>query len=144
MNFKQRDSLVPDFRTSKSEGQSNFVNPGVFIFGYGLDADITPKLKAFVNVNHIQTMTTAVTKQVLFTNHADNDFGWDFSLGFHWRPLLTDNVIITAGVGFLVPGQAYKDIYRANTRPVPGYHNPAPGDVDDFLYSGIFTVTLTY
>ena len=47
VNFKQRDSLVLDFRTSKAEGQSNFVNPGAFIVGYGLDADITPKLKAF-------------------------------------------------------------------------------------------------
>ena len=49
VNFKQRDSLVVDFRTSKSEGQSNFVNPGVFIVGYGLDADITPKLRGFMS-----------------------------------------------------------------------------------------------
>ena len=124
VNFKQRDSLVPDFRTSKIEGQSNFVNPGVFIFGYGLDADVTPKLKAFVNVNHIQTIHTEVTQQVLFTNNANNDIGWDFSLGAQWRPLLTDNVIVTAGIGFLVPGQGYKEIYRANTRPVPGFGNP--------------------
>ena len=144
VNFKQRDSLVPDFRTSKIEGQSNFVNPGVFIFGYGLDADVTPKLKAFVNVNHIQTIHTEVTQQVLFTNNANNDIGWDFSLGGQWRPLLTDNVIVTAGIGFLVPGQGYKEIYRANTRPVPGFGNPPPGDVSGFLYSGIFTVTLTY
>jgi len=34
-NFKQRDSLVIDFRTSKSEGQANFVQPGGSIFGYG-------------------------------------------------------------------------------------------------------------
>ncbi|HEX8076402.1 MAG TPA: hypothetical protein VF511_01200, partial [Chthoniobacterales bacterium] len=53
VNFKQRDSLVIDLRTSKSEGQSNFVNPGTIILGYGTDADITPKLKAFVNVNYI-------------------------------------------------------------------------------------------
>jgi hypothetical protein len=144
VNFKQRDSLVPDFRSSKIEGQANFVNPGVFIFGYGFDADVTPKLKAFVNVNHIQTIHTEVTQQVLFTNNANNDIGWDFSLGAQWRPLLTDNVIITAGIGFLVPGQGYKEIYRANTRPVPGFGNPPAGDVSGFLYSGIFTVTLTY
>ncbi len=104
VNFKQRDSLVPDFRTSKSEGQSNFVNPGAFIVGYGADADVTPKLKAFMNVNYVWTMETAVTKQVLFTNHASNDFGLDCSLGFQWRPLLTENVILTAGIGFFVPG----------------------------------------
>ena len=144
VNFKQRDSLVPDFRTSKTEGQANFVNPGVFIFGYGLDADVTPKLKAFMNVNHIQTIHTEVTQQVLFTNNANNEIGWDFSLGAQWRPLLTDNVIVTAGIGFLVPGQGYKEIYRANTRPVPGFGNPPAGDVSGFLYSGIFTVTLTY
>jgi hypothetical protein len=144
VNFKQRESLVPDFRSSKSEGQSNFVNPGAIIVGYGTDADITPKLKTFLNVNHIWTMTTEVTQQVLMTNHAGNDIGWDCSLGVQWRPLLTDNIVVSAGVGFLVPGAGYKDIYRTNTRPVPGYHNPPSGEVDDFLYSGLITVTLTY
>jgi hypothetical protein len=144
VNFKQRDSLVIDFRTSKSEGQSNFVNPGAFIVGYGLDADVTPKLRAFINANYIRTIDTAVTELVLFTNHASNDFGFDCSIGFEWRPLLTDNIILSAGVGFFVPRQGYKDIYRTNTAPVPGYGNPPPGTVDDFLYSGIVTLTLTY
>jgi len=144
VNFKQRDSLVVDFRTSKSEGQSNFVNPGAFIVGYGLDADILPKLRGFMNVNYIRTIDTATTELVLFTNHASNDFAIDCSLGFEWRPLLTDNVIFTAGVGFLVPRQGYKEIYRTNTVPVPGFDNPPPGEIDDFLYSGIVTLTLTY
>jgi hypothetical protein len=144
VNFKQRDSLVVDFRTSKSEGQSNFVNPGAFIVGYGLDADITPKLKGFVNVNYIRTVDTATTELVLFTNHASNDFALDCSAGFQWRPLLTENIIITAGAGFLVPRWGYKDIYQANTKPVFGFPGPSPGHVDDFLYSAIATLTLTY
>ena len=133
-----------DFRSSKIEGQSNFVNPGVFIVGYGMDADVTPKLKAFLNVNYIWTVTTDVTRQVLFTQYANNEIGLDCSLGVQWRPLLTDNVIITAGLGVLVPGAGYKDIYRTNTRPVPGYPQESVGTVDSFLYSGILTVTLTY
>jgi len=144
VNFKQRDSLVIDFRTSKSEGQANFVNPGAIIVGYGLDADVTPKLRGFMNVNYIWTVDTAVTEQVLFTNHASNDLGLDCSLGFQWRPLLTENIIFTAGAGFFVPGQGYKDIYRANTRPVFGYPSPPAGHVDPFLYSAIVTLTLTY
>jgi hypothetical protein len=144
VNFKQRDSLVIDLRTSKSEGQSNFVNPGAIIVGYGNDADITPKLKAFLNVNYIWMAETESIKQVLFTNHASNDFGLDCSLGFQYRPLLTNNIILTAGAGFLVPGQGYKDIYRASTDPVFGYPGPAPAKVDSFLYSGIVTLTLTY
>jgi hypothetical protein len=144
VNFKQRDSLVVDFRTSKSEGQSNFVNPGAFIVGYGLDADITPKLRGFVNVNYIRTVDTATTELVLFTNRASNDFALDCSAGFQWRPLLTDNIIVTAGAGFLIPRWGYKDIYQANTKPVFGFPGPSAGHVDDFLYSAIVTVTLTY
>src|SRR6266542_774166 len=144
VNFKQRDSLVVDFRTSKSEGQSNFVNPGAFIVGYGLDADITPKLRGFVNVNYIRTVDTATTELVLFTNHASNDFAFDCSAGFQWRPLLTENIVVTAGAGFLIPRQGYKDIYRANTQPVFGFPGPPAGHVDDFLYSAIVTLTLTY
>jgi hypothetical protein len=144
VNFKQRDSLVIDFRTSKTEGQSNFVNPGAFIIGYGFDADVTPKLKSFINVNYIRTTGTETTELVLFTNHSSNDFALDCSAGFEWRPLLTENVIITAGVGFLIPRWGYKDIYRTNTVPVHGYPQGAPGTVDPFLYSGIVTVTLTY
>jgi hypothetical protein len=144
VNFKQRDSLVIDFRSSKTEGQPNFVNPGTAIVGYGLDADITPKLKGFVNVNYIWTPTTEVTQQVLFTNKASNDIGLDCSLGFQWRPLLTDNIVISAGAGFLVPGQGYKDIYRANTRPVPGFPQENVGTVDEFLFSALVTITLTY
>jgi hypothetical protein len=144
VNFKQRDSLVVDFRTSKTEGQPNFVNPGVFIIGYGFDADITPKLKAFINANYIRTIDTAVTRQVLFTNHASNDFAFDYSAGFEWRPLLTDNVIITAGAGFLVPRWGYKFIYRTSPE-VFGYPTESGGGhVDPFLYSAIFTLTLTY
>ena len=144
VNFKQRDSLVIDFRTSKSEGQANFVNPGALIFGYGFDADILPKLKSFINVNYIRTVTTETTKLVLFTNKASNDFALDCSAGFEWRPLLTDNIILTAGAGFLVPRWGYKDIYRTNTVPVFGYPGPPPGHVDPFLYSAIVTLTLTY
>jgi hypothetical protein len=144
VNFKQRDSLVVDFRSSKSEGQSNFVNPGVFIVGYGLDAAITPKLRGFMNVNYVRTVDTATTELVLSTNHASNDFALDCSAGFQWRPLLTENIIVTAGAGFLIPRWGYKDIYQANTKPVFGFPRPPAGHVDDFLYSAIATLTLTY
>jgi hypothetical protein len=59
--------------------------------------------------------------------------------------LLTDNVIVTAGAGFLVPRWGYKFIYRTSTTPVFGYPNQSPpGHVDPFLYSAIMTLTLTY
>jgi len=144
VNFKQRDSLIPNFRSSKTEGQANFVNPGAVIVGYGVDAEVAPKLKMFANVNYIWTVTTEPTRRALFTNNASNEIGLDMSVGLQWRPLLTDNIIISAGFGALIPGAGFKDIYRANTRPVAGFPQEHVGTVDDFLYSGLVTVTLTY
>jgi hypothetical protein len=144
VNFKQRDSLIPNFRSSKTEGQANFVNPGAVIIGYGADAEVAPKLKAFANLNYIWMVTTEPTRQVLFTNNASHEVGLDVSLGIQWRPLLTDNIIVSAGFGAFLPGAGYKDIYRANTRPVPGFPQENVGTVDELLYSAILTVTLTY
>ena len=123
VDFKERDSLVPDFRSSKTEGQSNFENPGVLIAGIGADVDVTPKLKAFVNVNYIWMATTAPIETALQTGRVRNDFGLDTSVGFKVRPLLTDNVIFSAGVGFFQPGDGYRDIYRNTTIAVPGFTN---------------------
>lgn len=144
VSLKQRDSLVPDLRTSKTEGQSNFVNPGAFIVGLGTDADITPKLKGFLNVNYIWLAETDSVRLALLSNHVSNALGLDASFGFKYRPLLTDNIIISAGVGFFFPGTGYKDIYRKNTEPEPGLGSQDAGKVDDYLYNAFFTVELVY
>jgi hypothetical protein len=145
VNLKQRDSLVTDLRTSKTEGQSNFVNPGVWIVGAGIDTDITPKLKGFMNANYIWLDQTKVIEELLFSNKISNALGLDLSFGFRYRPLLTDNIIFQAGVGFFLPGPGYKSIYRKNTDPVPGFGpQHEAGSVDNFLYNAFFTVTLVY
>lgn len=141
---KPANSLVLDLRTSKTEGQANFVNPGTFIVGLGLDADLTPRLKAQLNLNYIRFVDTAAIREILLTNHADQELGYDLSLGFTYRPALTQNVIINAGFGAFLPGQGYRDIYRGITRPVPGFTNQPTGAIDSFLYSGIIAVTFTY
>jgi len=145
IGLKQRDSLLPNFRSSKVEGQSNFVNPGVLILGAGLDFDVTPRLKAFVNANYIWFSETKPIEIALQTNKADNRLGLDTSLGFRFRPLLTEQWIIAAGVGFFFPGQGYKDIYRTNTNTVPGYGmQDQTGKVDSPLYNLFMTMTVTF
>ena len=145
VNLKQRDSLVPDLRTSKTEGQSNFVNPGVFIAGLGSDIDVTPKLKAFANVNYIWLAETKPIEFALQTNRVRSDLGLDTSLGIKFRPLLTDNIILSMGVGFFFPGGAYRDIYRRNTSAVPGFGAQGDeGKVDKYLYNGFATLTFLY
>lgn len=145
VNLTQRSSLVPNLRTSKTQGQANFVNPGVFIYGLGTELELTPKLRAFFNANYIRLAQTDPIETALLTAEADNEMGWDLSLGFQYRPLLTDNIIISAGFGTLIPGSGFRDIYQTSTDPVPGFDRlDRTGEVDDFLYSALVAITLTF
>jgi hypothetical protein len=145
VNLKQRDSLVPNLRTSKTQGQSNFVNPGILIFGAGLDVDVTPKLRTFLNANYIRFVETSPIEVALFDQRVREELGYDVSIGCIYRPFLTDNVIITAGFGVLIPGEGFRDIYRAAETPVPGYGSgDHDGATDSFYYSGLLSITLTY
>ena len=107
MNLKQRGSLVPNLRTSKTQGQANFVNPGVLIFGLGAEIEITPKVRSFLNANYIRFVETDPIKTALLTDKVANEVGWDLSLGLQYRPLLTDNIILSAGLGALIPGRGF-------------------------------------
>ena len=142
--LKTPNSLLLSLRPSKFEGQSSFVNPGTLITGLGLDADITPRLKAVFNANWIRMVNPDPIKELLFINKIDRDLGYDFSLGFYYRPTLTQNIIISCGFGAFIPGAGYRDINRQLTRQVPGFTASPPGKVDRFLYSGLLAITLTY
>lgn len=144
VNFKQRSSLVIDLRSDKNEGQANFVNPGVFIYGLGTEMDLLPTLKLFLNANYIRMADTETVNFALHTANVTPEVGWDLSGGIQYRPLLTNNIIISAGLGALIPSEGYKAIYETNTIPVPGYPSPPAGHVDSFLYSAFAAVTLTY
>jgi hypothetical protein len=145
VNFKQRGSLVPNLRTSKTEGQANFVNPGVFVSGLGAEIEVTPKLRSFINANYVRLAETDPIQTALLTDQIDNELGLDLSLGFQYRPLLTDNIIISAGFGTFLPSRGYRDIYRRSTAPLAGFNDPRDrGRTDDFLYSGLLAVTFKY
>ncbi len=145
VNLKQSDSLVMNLRSSKTEGQSNFVNPGALILGIGADMDVTPKLKAFTNVNYIWLAEPAAIQTALQTDRVRNDLGLDASFGFKYRPFLTDNIVVSAGMGFFFPGGAYRDMYRSNTVPVAGFSSQSSaGKVDSMLYNAFFTVSFVF
>ncbi|MBC8002612.1 MAG: hypothetical protein H7X97_08500 [Opitutaceae bacterium] len=143
--LKQRNSLLPNLRTSKTQGQASFVNPGVFIYGVGAEIEVTPKLRSFLNANYVRFADTSSLQTALLTTQIREDLGVDLSIGFQYRPLLTDNIILSAGFGAFLPGGGYRDIYRTSTVPVPGYGDTTKaGETDGFLYSGLFSVTFTY
>jgi hypothetical protein len=145
VGLKQRASLLPDLRSSKTEGQANFVNPGLFLAGLGAEVELTPKLRNFININYLRFMETNPIETALLMNDIDEEIGFDLSIGFQYRPFLTDNVIVSCGFGTLLPGAGYRDIYRRMKDPVPGLtlHGQA-GAADDFLYSGLMVLTLTF
>ncbi|HTZ99796.1 MAG TPA: carboxypeptidase-like regulatory domain-containing protein [Candidatus Aquilonibacter sp.] len=109
------NSLLPDLRSSKFEGQSNFVNPGIFLINAGTDLDLTPKLRAFVNLNYLQFMRTEPLELLLFQGNIRRPIGYDYSVGVRYRPPLTENFSITAGAAALTPGQGFTDIYGGKT-----------------------------
>jgi len=110
------DSLLPSLRTSKEEGQANFVNPGIFLLNAGANFDLTPKLKTFLNVNYLRFERTAPIALLLFESPIHNTIGMDTSLGFQYRPPLSENISITGGGAALFPGQGFRDIFSATTQ----------------------------
>jgi hypothetical protein len=110
------DSLLPSMRTSKTEGQANFVNPGLFLVNAGANFDLTPKLKSFLNVNYLRFERTAPIALLLFESPIHNTIGLDTSLGFRYRPPLSENISITGGAAALFPGQGFRDIFSGTTQ----------------------------
>ncbi len=105
------NSLLPSLRSSKDEGQANFVNPGILLTNAGMDFDITPKLRGFVNVNYMKFLDTQPLELVLFQAPIRHTIGVDSSVGVKYRPPLTENISITAGAATLVPGAGLRNIY---------------------------------
>lgn len=109
------DSLVPSLRSSKIEGQANFVNPGLFIYNAGVDADVLPKLRAFGNLNLIRFQYTQPLELLLFQTPIHAGVGADLGVGIKYRPLLSDNISITAGFNTFFPFQGFQEISTGRT-----------------------------
>ncbi|MGB6882589.1 MAG: hypothetical protein WBE10_00915, partial [Candidatus Acidiferrum sp.] len=108
-------SLIPSLRSSKEEGQANFVNPGIFMANAGADFDITPKLKGFANFNYLRFERTESLEYLLFQSSIRHSIGEDFGIGVTYRPPLSENIVLTAGASALQPGDGFKDIYTSRT-----------------------------
>jgi hypothetical protein len=118
VNLVNRESLVPDLRSSKTQGQSNFVNPGLILINAGVDFDLTPKLKMINNYNFLWFDETPVLEQFVFQGKVHHAIGADLSMGLEYRPLLNNNVIVTMGVSTLIPAQGFKDLYNNSSGSV--------------------------
>ena len=140
VSAKQRFSLLPNLRPSKAGGQQNFVNPGLCLFSVGAELAVTPRLRAFLNASAIRFDTTAPLQAALHTNQVARALGTDLSIGLQWRPLLTDNIVVSSGLGVLLPSRDLRD----RSRPT-GVTAAALGSaVDPRLHSATLAIKLTY
>ena len=110
-----QDSLLPSLRSNKTEGQANFVNPGIWIYNAGADFDLTPKLTAVTNFNFMRFDRTEPLELVLFQSPIHHNIGEEFDLGAKYRPPLTENMVLTFGGSVFQPGHGFQDIYTKRT-----------------------------
>ena len=115
----QGNSILPSLRSSKIQGQANFVNPGIMIYNAGVDAELTQRIKAIFNINYLRFHRTEPLEYVLFQNHIRHDIGWDYSVGVAYRPFLINNVTMTFGAATLQTGRGFRDIYTDKARNCP-------------------------
>ncbi len=114
-----RNSLLPSLRASESEGQANFVNPGLLELDAGWRGDVTPKLRVLANVNVLRFQHTDVLEALLFQSHIDRAIGVDTNAGVEYRPFLNNNVVITAGASVFAPSAGFRDILTPQTLFAP-------------------------
>src|SRR6202158_2692621 len=55
-----RNGVLASLRSSKDQGQSNFVNPGLMLVGAGADVDVTPQVRVTGNLSYLRFQDTTV------------------------------------------------------------------------------------
>ena len=111
-----RNGILPSLRSSKDQGQSNFVNPGLILLGVGADADLTPQLRVLTNIsklNFVNTSSLSVLRNQAVTS---TDLGIDLSIGAQYRPFMTQNIVLNASAAALLPGRGLKQLYDEDKR----------------------------
>jgi hypothetical protein len=110
-----QNGLLNSLRPSKGQGQSNFTNPGLMLLGAGADFDITPKLRASLNVNQLWFDTTEVLEAARNLGRIPKDIGQDLSLAIIYRPLTSQNIVLRVSASALIPGGGYERLYGDDT-----------------------------
>ncbi len=110
-NLTQRLSPYADLGTSKIEGQSNFVNPGLLLVGGALDAEVTPTTRAQIGASYLRFDTTDPLETFLQIEDIEHEIGAEVFAGCQYRPFLNNHVIFNFGGAFLVPGTGLEKVY---------------------------------
>ena len=118
-----QNGLLNSLRANKGQGQSNFTNPGIVLFGIGADADFTPKLRASLQANQLFFVDTAVLEAARNQDGIHKRIGVDVSLSVTYRPYISQNVVLRVAGSLLVPQQGYKDLFGSDDIPYSIFAN---------------------
>ncbi|WP_116367713.1 hypothetical protein [Parahaliea mediterranea] len=109
--LSQRNAVLPDLRSSKEHGQSNFTNPGLWLAGAGVDLDLLPELRLSFNANYLAFAETEVLEVARQQANVDEEIGLDLSAALIWRPFMSQNVVARLSYAQLLSGQGFNDLY---------------------------------
>jgi hypothetical protein len=116
VTLSTRNGLLPNLRSSKEHGQSNFTNPGLRLLGVGADLDLTPTTRLSFNANHLAFDRTEVIEVLRQQDNIDREIGWDISAAIIWRPLAIQNIVGRLSVAQLLPGEGFDDLFERGSR----------------------------
>ena len=126
-----RNGVLPDLRSSKEQGQSNFANPGIILAGAGADFDVLPELRVSVNLNRLWFHKTDTLEALRVQGSIDRSIGWDYSAALTYRPDFIQNIVFRLSGAALEPGGGFRALYD--------------NDEDrDLYYSVLFNAVLSY
>jgi hypothetical protein len=111
-----RNGILPSLRSSKDQGQSNFVNPGLTLIGVGADADLTPQVRVLGNISKLNFVNTSVLGVLRNQAPPSKNLGTDISMGVQYRPFMSQNIVLNASAAALLPGKGLKQLYDEDKR----------------------------
>ena len=106
-----RNGILNSLRSSKEQGQSNFLNPGTALAGVGADLDLTPTFRLTANANHLWFANTAVLQELRNEGSIPKAIGWDLSVATTWRPKAAQNVVFRLSGAVLEAGKGFRDLF---------------------------------
>jgi hypothetical protein len=118
-----QNGVLNSLRPNKFQGQSNFTNPGIVLFGLGADLDITPQIRASLNVNQLFFAETAVLEAARNQSDLRRRIGADLSMSITYRPFTSQNIVLRLAGSMLVPQKGYKDLFGSEDIPYSVFAN---------------------
>ncbi len=111
LGINTRNGILADLRSSKEEGQSNFINPGLILIGVGADVDILPELRFSTNINKLSFDSTKVLSVLRQEGKIAKSFGYDLSGALTYRPFQTQNIVLRTSGAVFIPQKGFKQLF---------------------------------